>query len=256
MSRQGQSMHKIQELVRLHRMGTPFREVARLLRVSPNTERTYRRALAKLGFLDGSSDALPSEEELKAALAQVLPAAPPPQQRSTIERFGPRIEELLDRGAQPRAIYDFLILEEKEFSGSYDAVKRLCRRVQESRGVRAEDVAIIVETDAGQVAQVDFGFVGRIYDPRRETHRRAWVFVMVLGHSREMFARVVFDQSTRTWIALHVAAFQHFGGAPAVLVPDRLKAAVVRCWRRRVSARFRRSHLRHRSGRLRCTRAA
>lgn len=33
-------MHKVQELVRLHRMGTGAREVARLLGISPNTERS------------------------------------------------------------------------------------------------------------------------------------------------------------------------------------------------------------------------
>jgi len=35
-------MDQLQELVRLHRMGTGCREVARLLGISPNTERQYR----------------------------------------------------------------------------------------------------------------------------------------------------------------------------------------------------------------------
>lgn len=38
-------MDRLQELVRLHRMGTGAREVARLLRMGPNTERDYRDAL-------------------------------------------------------------------------------------------------------------------------------------------------------------------------------------------------------------------
>jgi len=38
-------MQRLQELVRLHRMGTGAREVARMLRMSPNTERDYRNAL-------------------------------------------------------------------------------------------------------------------------------------------------------------------------------------------------------------------
>ena len=33
-------MHRLQALVRLHRMGTGAREVARMLHMSPNTERT------------------------------------------------------------------------------------------------------------------------------------------------------------------------------------------------------------------------
>ena len=35
-------MDRLQELVRLHRMGTGDREVARLLGMSPNTERVSR----------------------------------------------------------------------------------------------------------------------------------------------------------------------------------------------------------------------
>ncbi len=41
MSAKRTDMHRLQELVRLHRMGTGAREVARLLRMSPNTERDY-----------------------------------------------------------------------------------------------------------------------------------------------------------------------------------------------------------------------
>ena len=40
-------MDRLQELVRLHRMGTGVREVARLVSMSPNTERAYREALAR-----------------------------------------------------------------------------------------------------------------------------------------------------------------------------------------------------------------
>jgi len=50
----------------------------------------------------------------------------------------------------------------------------------------------------------------------------------VLGHSRKMVARIVFDQKVETWVRLHVEAFAELGGVPEVLVPDNLKAAVVR----------------------------
>jgi len=43
-----------------------------------------------------------------------------------------------------------------------------------------------------------------------------------------MFAKVVFDQKATTWVALHIEAFRWFGGVPHTIVPDNLKAAVVR----------------------------
>jgi len=85
-----------------------------------------------------------------------------------------------------------------------------------------------VETTPGDVAQVDFGYVGKLYDPQRHILRRACLFLMVLGHSRHAFARVVFDQRSETWLRLHVEAFERLGGVPATLVPDNLKAAVIR----------------------------
>jgi hypothetical protein len=89
-------------------------------------------------------------------------------------------------------------------------------------------VAIPVETAPGEIAQVDFGYVGKLLDPTTMTLRKAWCFVMVLGFSRHMVVRVVFDQRIETWLALHVEAFTELGGVPATIVPDNLKAAVIR----------------------------
>ena len=77
-------------------------------------------------------------------------------------------------------------------------MKRLVKRIRCERGVRAEDVAIPVETQPGEVAQVDFGEIGRLWDPVTGRLLRAWAFVMVLGHSRRMVARIFFDQKVET----------------------------------------------------------
>ncbi len=79
---------------------------------------------------------------------------------------------MLDAGAGPTAIYDRLRLD-KRFEGSLGAVKRLCLRLRKAKGVAAEDVVIPVETAAGEVAQVDFGYVGKLYDPEEGRMRKA-----------------------------------------------------------------------------------
>ena len=91
-------MHRLQELVRLHRMGTGAREVARLLRVSPNTERFWRTTLDAAGLLKGPADEVPAIE----VLAGAAPERTPPQQVSSVADVEPRIKELLKKGAQPR----------------------------------------------------------------------------------------------------------------------------------------------------------
>ena len=78
------------------------------------------------------------------------------------------------------------------------------------------------------MAQVDFGSIGKLWDPETGQMRQAYVFVMVLGYSRHMVTRIVFDQKVETWLRLHVEAFNELGSVPRVLVPDNLKAAVIR----------------------------
>ena len=188
-------MHRLQELVRLHRMGTGAREVARLLGMSPNTERMYRRALEGASVLRGAPDDLPPMEEILAAVQQLQSAkAPPEQEPSSIVEWTEEIEKLIAKGLTARPIYDRLCQEHEDFDGSYWAVKRMVRGLKKRRGVRPEDIAIPVETAPGEVAQVDFGYVGELLCPEQHVLRRAWVFVMTLGHSRPMFARVVFEQ--------------------------------------------------------------
>jgi transposase len=221
-------MERLAELVRLHRLGTGARETARLLGMGPNTERQYREAIEAAGLLAGDANALPALEELKAAVSAASPSTLPPQQVSSVAGWAEQIGAWREKGMGPRAIYDRLRIEHPGFPGSYASVKRLCRALEKTRGVRPEDVAIPVETEPGDVAQVDFGYVGKLLDPNEHVLRKAWCFVLVLAHSRQMVVRVVFDQRVETWLRLHIEAFQELGGVPRTLVPDNLKAAVVR----------------------------
>lgn len=222
--RRRKDMHDLQELVRQHRMGTRVREAARVLGMSPNTHLYYREVLGEAGLLDGSADALPDLSVLRAVVPQRIPR----QQVSTASRWYEQVKALVCRGIQPRGIYDRLRMDHTDFDASYDAIKRLSHALRREAPVRAEDVVIPVTTAAGEVAQVDFGYAGKIVDPTSGKPRRAWVFVMVLGHSRHLYAEVVFDQTVGTWLDLHAHAFAAWGGTPRTVVPDNLKAAVVR----------------------------
>ncbi len=218
-------MDRLRELVRLHRKNLPVRTIARLLEMSPNTERVYRQRLIAADLLYGKLDELPELEALKAVIQ-----APrePKQERSSAEPKAHVIKDAYAKGLGPTAIYDMLKQDEETLDISLSAVKRFCRRLSQAKGPRAEDIAIPVVTEAGDVAQVDFGYVGLLVDPLTGTPRKAWVFVMVLGHSRHMYAEVVFDQTVPTWLMVHVRAFAFFGGVVNTVVPDNLKSAVIK----------------------------
>jgi len=221
-------MHRLQEFVRLHRLGSRAREVARQLGMSPNTERAYRKALQLAELLDGDAEDLPELATLRQAVDVHRPIEKQPQQSSSIERWQERIQSLVDEGATPKAIFDHLRLHHDDFTGSLSSVKRMYAALRRARGMGPSDVAIPVVTLPGKIAQVDFGSVGLLWDSVQGRLRKAHVFVMVLGHSRHQFARIVFDQKLDTWLKLHVEAFEWFGGVPEVVVPDNLKSAVVR----------------------------
>jgi len=56
----------------------------------------------------------------------------------------------------------------------------------------------------------------------------AQIFVAVLGYSSYTFIHAVPSQSTADWLECHDACFAQFGGVPKWVVPDNLKAAVLR----------------------------
>ena len=222
-------VHRVQEAVRLHRLGRAQRAIARELRIGRNTIAAAFEALADAGLLDGAANELPSPCELTAALAAKRPPpATPRQQQSSVEPWRADIERLWRRGAGATAIRDWLRLNREEFSGSLSAVKRMCAALRRAAGPDPREITIALLTEPGEEAQVDYMEIGNVYDPERGRLRRCWLFVMVLSHSRHVFCDLVFDQKVGTWIRLHVDAFAFFGGVPRVIVPDNLKTAVIK----------------------------
>jgi transposase len=194
-----------------------------------DTIREYLDAFAARGLLEGPVDELPDVQTLRCIVHELGSGSQPPQQTSSIVQWQEQIEALRLKGAGPTAIHDYLRLHhQSQYSGSLSAVKRLYLRLERESGPLPTDVAIPVETAPGEVAQVDFGYAGKRYDPVRGVLRKSWLFIMSLAYSRHMYADLVFDQKTETWLALHVAAFKAFHGVVRVVVPDNLKAAVVR----------------------------
>lgn len=224
-------MDRLQELVRLHRKETGCSEVARLLSMSRMTERKYRGLLEAAGLLKGPLEDLPELCALKEAVLRQLPMPEPSRyQVSSLEPWREELWELFDKKKlKPRAAHDRLRVKHGEtYTGKYHAVKRLWRQYKRERGVLATDVAIPVETAPGEIAQVDFGYIGKLWDPQTGRLRKTWAFVMVLGYSRHMVVRLVFDQKVETWLRLHMEAFAELGGVVETVVPDNLKSAVIR----------------------------
>lgn len=90
----------------------------------------------------------------------------------------------------------------------------------------------------GDLAEVDFFEVLVDVDG---TRRKAWLFLMRLMYAGRDFAWIYERQDQTSFLDGHVRAFAHFGGVPARVAYDNLKAAVVRILvggERTLTARF------------------
>lgn len=211
---------EITEFVRLLRSGESDRTIARVLGHNRRTVIRYRAWATEQGILEG---AMPDSRRLHQLLATTLAPPPPPQQTSSVAGYTEEIREMRTRGMEIAAIRGRL--EERHGQPvSYSAVWRLVQRFEPKQ----TEPVVRLEVPPGSEAQVDFGYAGRHLDPADGTLRRAWVFVMLLSWSRHLYAEVVFDQRVETWLLCHAHALTFFGGVPARIVPDNLKAAVIR----------------------------
>lgn len=150
--------------------------------------------------------------------------SPVPVIPSKVEPYRETVRDLLEKGHQPKQIFEHLKRTVVGFSASVGGVKRFCQRLAKASPVGY----VVMKYEAGQAAQVDFGSGPVLVDPRTGKARRTHVFVMTLCHSRHQYAEIVWDQTVETWLRCHRAAFAFFGGVVRTVIIDNLKAAITR----------------------------
>ena len=106
-------------------------------------------------------------------------------------------------------------LKERGYTGGYSAVTDYLRAVRPAADPRFE---VRFETAPGEQGQVDFARFQVVFTDEPTTSRIVWLFSMVLGYSRLIWARFVVHQDLATVLRCHVAAFEALGGAPRELV--------------------------------------
>lgn len=186
----------------LHRQGLSISAIARQTGRDPKTVRKY--------------------------IARGLePPAYGPRQAGRPSKLAPYLDYLRERVAafpELSAVRLHREIRERGYTGAYTAVKRFVAAIRPDHGPRPFEVRF--ETPAGQQAQVDFArFVTEFTDEPGVT-RIVWLFSIVLGHSRFIFARYVMHQDLQTLLRCHMQAFAVLGGVPIEILYDRMKTAV------------------------------
>lgn len=150
-----------------------------------------------------------------------------PRQSGRPSKIAPYMEFLRERViAFPELTATRLTREIREmgYVGAYTAVKRYLAAIRPDHDPKPYEVRF--ETKAGLQAQVDFArFVVEFTDEPGST-RIVWLFSLVLGYSRLIFARYVLHQDLQTLLRCHCQAFEAIGGVPIEILYDRMKTAV------------------------------
>lgn len=136
-----------------------------------------------------------------------------------LDQYKEKILKMLEDGLTGVRIFEEL--RSQGLSAGYSTVKGYLASIR-----KREEIFLRINTQAGEEAQVDFGYVGLTLDnPGKK--RRTWVFNMRLGYSRLDYYEKVYDQRVETFIQCHINAFSYFKGIPEYVKIDNLKAAIL-----------------------------
>jgi len=198
MSREG-SVIRLEEwvdIVALHRQGVSIKAIARMLGISRNA---VRRALKRGG-----------------------PPVRAPQGRppSKLEPFKPYLVDRLAEFPELSAISLFEEVKALGYEGQISILKDFTRPYR----VRRKEPVVRFETPPGRQAQCDWAHLGTHELPTPTT---LYLFVMVLGFSRALYAEIVTRADLPTFLACHERAFHFFGGMPEEILYDNQKLVVL-----------------------------
>jgi len=200
--------------------GWSRRRIARELGVHRRTVARYI-ALAEKESNCPTNPTPGSNRPVEAEFKGRVPARPelpgPPSKCAPLRET---ISEKLDAGLSAQRIWQDLKIEH-DFAGSYQSVKRFCRRL----GRKAALPFRRIEVEPGAEAQVDFGKGALVKRPNGK-RRRPHVLRVGLSFSRKAYSQGVWRQTTDEFLGALENAFWYFGGVPRTVVIDNLKAAV------------------------------
>ncbi len=181
----------------LHRQGLSIRTIARQLGMH---RRSVREALR-----EGNERA---------------PRNPPPRP-SKLDEHRVWIQTLLARYPDLPAQRVFCLLKsERGFVGGASIVRECVAHLRP----RQSQAHFTLRFAPGECAQADWGYWKSV--AVEGTPRRLSFFVMVLAHSRMLYAELSYAEAMEHWLACHRHAFEFFGGVPEKVRVDRCKTAV------------------------------
>ena len=214
----------IGEVIRRWQAGEGQRQIASGTGLSRATVRKYVEASRAVGLSQEGPG--PTEEQL-SRLATISQPGPRHPEAPTEELLAPWADQLYEwlKGDRLQLTRIQELLGARGVRVSYASLLRFV--VRRGWQQRTPPRTVRMEPSApGEVAEVDFGRLGRLLDPEAGRSRTVWALIVVLSHSRHCFVWPTYGQKLEDVIAGLEAAWSFFDGIPRYLVFDNCPAAV------------------------------
>jgi len=215
-------MSKIKQLIQLHESGVSNRQIARTLGLNKGTVNGYVHKFKSGGMQ--SNELLQLDEPVLAGKFSAGTAAFTDPRFEQFKELLPYFEKELERKHVTRHLLW------REYLDKYPSGYRytqFCYHLNQQLVAR-RPTAILTHV-AGEELFVDFAGDPMEYtDIETGEVIKVQVFVACLPYSGYSFCMAVRTQSTDDFLYALSCGLKHFGGIPKILVPDNLKAAVIK----------------------------
>jgi transposase len=209
---------ELQDILERHRQGQSIKGIRRELGRHKTVIRKVKRIAAEHGWLDPQKP-LPTERDLIDAYEGS--DGDTDGESHALDRFKEDIRRWI------KDDYSFVVMH-KLVSERVFCSESTVRRYVHKNFPKSPKAVMVRQTIAGDVMEVDFGYLGISWDRNTRRRRKTWFFSARLRHSRRAYREVVFDQKQNTFFFCHIHAFEWFGGVPRKVTPDNLKAAIIK----------------------------
>lgn len=218
------SMRKIRDVLRLKAAGLSVRQISAGTKLSTGTISQLINKARALGL----SWPLPEPLDDEQLARHFYPGADTRSDRHAKRPDWPQVhQELKRKGMTKQLLWEeyAALYPNRCYSYSQYCALYLQWLAQQKRSMRQAHMG-------GEKCFVDYcGPTVPVVDSTTGEVRQAQIFVAVLGASNYTYVEASWSQPLPDWLQSHVRAFEFFGGAPAVLVPDNLKSGVKRACR-------------------------
>jgi transposase len=221
-------MRKLREVLRLrHELKLGYQQIGRSCAITVSTVHKYLKRAAAAGVSWPLPDGW-DQQRLEAALFP--PSSGLAEHRAAVRPL-PDFDVIHEQLRQHKHLTLQLLWEEyREANPDGYRYSRYCELYQRWR--TKLDVVLRQEHKAGEKMFVDWaGATIPLYDRQTGQVWQASLFVAALGASSYTWAEATRDQQMESWLRAHVHALEHFGGVPALAVPDNTKTGVSKAHR-------------------------